>query len=1302
MRSKIAADRPTGLANQDSGGRKRPGKPKANRDAPEAASSAGHGQGAKSEPGPAQRAGDWEMTSDLSAALGLSVQARGDLDRTSPQEAHATAAAGVSGTGSSLPHLDQVQRAFGAHSLDGVRAHVGGEAAAASGTLGAEAYALGDNIAFKQQPDLHTAAHEAAHVVQQRAGVQLQGGLGQKGDAYEQNADAVADAVVAGRSAEPLLGAAPSSAAASPASAPAIQRQETPPTAAEDVPTRARRYAQRVRDALAATTLLIFSTPDGNAVRGALSQPPEVVRAMRDLYDAEFNTLSGRGLSADLIERFGVEDLEYMSMLMLRAGLDCPPAAVTLRRQQAAATAPGAAIEPHITASPQVASAPPGSSITYAVERGPEASAPGSYYSYQWSCINDPLTRDQYGGQVRFDGPWTQTWNATWDIPGDHTIICRVQFHPEGACAPPAEFLEYRQNVRPIGEINAEAFATAESSDFVRFRAGLEMHTLDLTQNGVPDQNFGGTHITTSGPNPAVPGTPPNLAYHSYTVAPIPGATRFRWYVYCDDMENMATEHYHGFARIEVNGRAAYDLGTGESARFIIDRANVYTLHCEQRGDDNQFLGSATYRQVVHSQEAQDIANNWTAYTGRVDQQIQTIDATRRVGIRASYVSGENGAVMSPTFFIGPDAAQPGRIKFLDLTPGISRAEYGGADVEGALSDFQSGNSYPRGHITFEIPANDAGIPASTRVLETDGSSDFASWAAGLGWASLGLAVAGIAATVIPGGQVFAPALFIAAAGVGTVSSGLSIYDQLQQSQVSGTSIAIDVLGIASNIIGAGVAFRAARAGTAVAITGRARMLLWAGASLDVSSGILLTIDGFDQIARVLDDTAMPEGEKISAVVRILAALAVNGGLIALSVREAGDTSPTPHTTGGDPALPGTTSALPNAATALPDASAARSRISGLLGDAASGLSDDLARGLDTLSDTSLGRLTSATPEQLTRIAEIAAINPAGANHLIGVVGADLSLHSIANAGGGQIRINDQLDIHPSALANIPADDLRVILEATRTGNQTALLPYTRSGSLRLRFRFQLDGTDTFIDDLLTRAGLAADDPRRALFSAMDDASRARLNDINRGGWTLPELPNRAALHALAQSPTTVRAFVEHFEMFVAEFDRLARARTAGTPRAEFNATVLARMTPEYMATRNAELLGQLDGRVGATSLGSAELPDAELVPRIRAIPDVHFGADTAATYHANKHHHELPTSHQATGSDIVPAYLNSANLTIQQGTHTINVVQNGSRQIVFTHTYPSADGPRTMLARVFVTAEGNVVLATYGMVSPR
>ncbi|MBL8785077.1 MAG: DUF4157 domain-containing protein [Deltaproteobacteria bacterium] len=129
------------------------------------------------------------------------VQAKGDASGA----VHAHAERGVQGGGGPLPHGDRIQQAFGRHDVSKVNAHTGAEAQGACEGMGAEAYATGSDIAFGKSPDLHTAAHEAAHVVQQRGGVQLKGGVGAAGDAYEQHADQVADAVVKGHSAEGLL-----------------------------------------------------------------------------------------------------------------------------------------------------------------------------------------------------------------------------------------------------------------------------------------------------------------------------------------------------------------------------------------------------------------------------------------------------------------------------------------------------------------------------------------------------------------------------------------------------------------------------------------------------------------------------------------------------------------------------------------------------------------------------------------------------------------------------------------------------------------------------------------------------------------------------------------------------------------------------------------------------------------------------------------------------------------------------------------------------------------------------------------
>jgi len=121
-------------------------------------------------------------------------------------DTHALAAQGVAGSGGPLPHLDIIQGAFGLHNVSDVRAHVGGNAAEAATGMGAEGYATGADVAFRSSPSLHLAAHEAAHVVQQREGVHLSGGVGQENDPYERHADAVADGVVRGESVEALLG----------------------------------------------------------------------------------------------------------------------------------------------------------------------------------------------------------------------------------------------------------------------------------------------------------------------------------------------------------------------------------------------------------------------------------------------------------------------------------------------------------------------------------------------------------------------------------------------------------------------------------------------------------------------------------------------------------------------------------------------------------------------------------------------------------------------------------------------------------------------------------------------------------------------------------------------------------------------------------------------------------------------------------------------------------------------------------------------------------------------------------------
>ncbi len=166
------------------------------------------------------------------ASTPVQQQTAGDRTGGGDRDAvHGAAAAGTSGTAGPLPHLDSIQPLFGRHDVSSVRAYSDTTAAAGAKAMGADAYAVGDQVAFARPADLFTAAHEAAHVVQQQGGVQLERGVGEVGDVHEQHADRVAERVVAGQSAADLLDevAGPGPAGSAPTGAPVQRRVEDRP-----------------------------------------------------------------------------------------------------------------------------------------------------------------------------------------------------------------------------------------------------------------------------------------------------------------------------------------------------------------------------------------------------------------------------------------------------------------------------------------------------------------------------------------------------------------------------------------------------------------------------------------------------------------------------------------------------------------------------------------------------------------------------------------------------------------------------------------------------------------------------------------------------------------------------------------------------------------------------------------------------------------------------------------------------------------------------------------------------------------
>jgi serine/threonine protein kinase len=233
--------------------------------------------------------------------FGSHVQRRavdGDAGAQDTAAIHASAQRGIATSASPLPFADQIQRLFGRHDISGIQAHTGADAAASARDMGADAYATGNHVVLGKDIDLHTVAHEAAHVVQQRGGVQLKGGVGEVGDVYEQHADQAADHVVRGESAEAVLTAQVGQPSSGPSGAPGVQRRI-------DI-----RYYDRKQDGATADDVLAFLGSSDRQMHTTYRATVEADVALRgaldDLVAAERIETFGFLQAADLVTELRV------------------------------------------------------------------------------------------------------------------------------------------------------------------------------------------------------------------------------------------------------------------------------------------------------------------------------------------------------------------------------------------------------------------------------------------------------------------------------------------------------------------------------------------------------------------------------------------------------------------------------------------------------------------------------------------------------------------------------------------------------------------------------------------------------------------------------------------------------------------------------------------------------------------------------------------------------------------------------------------------------------------------------------
>jgi hypothetical protein len=161
---------------------------------------------------PGRRSGTEGMTSGAGPQpSGLVMRKATRDDNRVAAGADAAVASASTSSGAPLPSgiRQQFETSLGVD-LGGVRVHTGATSAAAAHAVGARAYAVGQDIHFgagnydpRSSAGQHLLAHEVAHTVQQRGAAPTRQNkleVSRKTDHAEVEADAAADAMVAGRS----------------------------------------------------------------------------------------------------------------------------------------------------------------------------------------------------------------------------------------------------------------------------------------------------------------------------------------------------------------------------------------------------------------------------------------------------------------------------------------------------------------------------------------------------------------------------------------------------------------------------------------------------------------------------------------------------------------------------------------------------------------------------------------------------------------------------------------------------------------------------------------------------------------------------------------------------------------------------------------------------------------------------------------------------------------------------------------------------------------------------------------------
>lgn len=304
----------------------------------------------------------------------------------------------------------------------------------------------------------------------------------------------------------------------------------------------------------------------------------------------------------------------------------------------------------------------------------------------------------------------------------------------------------------------------------------------------------------------------------------------------------------------------------------------------------------------------QTVVDNWAELAGRLRALLAPSDSKRRFPVRAVHLEFETQAQRPLLLFLtdlgdvhrtagkagGVTLKQWSLVDWTDPSHPRFRGHYEGEGstakeaIEACLSSWDWGNSYPPGHVTYEVPADLRAIVGgqTRREMDTNGTNLTQEIVVVFQWIAIGaMLVAGFCFIFLA-----VPALTSAALATSmlasTAGSVFSIAQRWRDGLFDWKADAIDGLTILSNLVGAGAWARGARV-TLLARGGQKLDYIFLGVRVgsDAVQGILIADSRIEDLNRLMSDPSYPPEERARKMLTLFAELTAVGLMTAISFK---------------------------------------------------------------------------------------------------------------------------------------------------------------------------------------------------------------------------------------------------------------------------------------------------------------------------------------------------------------------------------------------------------------------------------